>query len=361
MTVFPHMDGNQFPHIDNVNVNKYVNDFDYSLYNEPQMKLMLCAVPWDMGEAHIGNRTISGIGNVVYFETKEKRDEWFSSIPDDECLRFESKYKELHRDLYIDVPVPFDAAAKYNYLAVEYSLFANDNAPVMYETQNGVRKWFWFVREVEYLAPNTTRLHLLDDAWQTWIYDIQITGMMLERGHAPMFATTADAYLANPIDNNTYLLSEDVNYGNASIAKSSSEFVFNSKNMYAVIITTASTGSGWGTKSANTWHTPGIVSGYKIQGVPSYDAFAIKADRFNTFMNNVQENYPQFIQTIKAVAFISGDLLSFERSYTFAGVTCYDLNANYVQNDLCKITKDKFGYNPNYSDIENCTHTHIHI
>lgn len=351
MAVFPHMDGNQFPHIDNVDVNKYVNEFDYSLYNEPQMKLTLCAVPWDMGEAHVGNRTISGIGNVVYFETKEKRDEWFSNIPDDECLRFETKYKELHRDLLIDVPVPFDVAAKYNYLAVEYSLFANDNAPVMYETADGVRKWFWFVREVEYLAPNTTRLHLLDDAWQTWIYDVDITGMILERGHAPMFETSADEYLSNPIDHNANLLAEDVNYGEAVISKTSDEFIFNSGNMYAIIITTGSTGSNWGSKSANTWRTPALTIGYRIQGVPSYDAFAVKVSNFSEFMRNANNDYPQFIQTIKAVAFVSGDLLSFTRSYTFAGVTCYDLNANYVQNELCAITKDKFGYSPNYADI----------
>lgn len=351
MAVFPHIDGNQFPHIDNVDVNKYVNDFDYSLYNEPQMKLTLCAVPWDMGEAHIGNRTISGIGNVVYFETKEKRDEWFSNIPDEECLRFETKYKELHRDLLIDVPVPFDVAAKYNYLAVEYSLFANDNAPVMYETADGVRKWFWFVREVEYLAPNTTRLHLLDDAWQTWIYDVDITGMILERGHAPMFETSADEYLSNPIDHNANLLAEDVNYGEAVISKTSDEFVFNSGNMYAIIITTGSTGSSWGSKSTNTWRTPALTIGYRIQGVPSYDAFAVKVSNFSEFMRNANSDYPQFIQTIKAVAFVSGNLLSFTRSYTFAGVTCYDLNANYVQNELCSITKDKFGYSSNYADI----------
>ena len=164
---FPRMNNGSFPNIENVNVNQWVNDFDYSRYDYTQMKIMLCAVPWDMGEAHVGNHTISGIGNVVYFGSAEKRDEWFANIPDDECFRFETKYKELHRDKYIDVPVPFDIAAKYNYIAVEYELFANDDSPVEYENDSGVRKWFWFVREVEFLAPNATRLHLLDDAFQT--------------------------------------------------------------------------------------------------------------------------------------------------------------------------------------------------
>lgn len=351
MAVFPHMDGSQFPHLDNVNVNKYVNDFDYSRYDETQMKLTLCTVPWDMGEAHIGSRTISGIGNVVYFETKEKRDQWFASIPDNECLRFESKYKELHRDLYIDVPVPFDVAAKYNYLMVEYSLFANDGSPVMYETKDGVRKWFWFVREVEYLAPNTTRLHLLDDAWQTWIYDVDITGMMLERGHAPMFATTADEFLKDPIGNNANLLTEDVNYGNASLAKSSNEFIFNAANMYALVFTTANVKTSWGSKSANTWHTPGRGY-YRLQGVPSYYVFAVAADDFDTFIENCEDDIPQFLQTIKAIAFVSADIVDIDsESFEFADTNCYNVNAGYVQNDLIKLDKGLFGFDKKYQDI----------
>ena len=35
------------------------------------------SVSEDMGEAHIGARTISGIGNVAYFGSKENRDAWF--------------------------------------------------------------------------------------------------------------------------------------------------------------------------------------------------------------------------------------------------------------------------------------------
>ena len=181
-----------FPHLDNVDTYKYDNDLDYGRFNCTQMELLICKVPWDVGEAHVGQRTISGIGNVVYFCDEGKRDAWFEAIPDDECIRLETRFKELHRDQTIDVPLPFDVAAKYNYLAVRYNLFANDDSPLMYETDDGVRKWFWFIREVEFVAPNTTRLHLIDDAWQTWIYKVDVAGMVLERGHAPMFATTAD-------------------------------------------------------------------------------------------------------------------------------------------------------------------------
>ena len=352
MPEFPHFGGNDFPHLDNVNVNKWVNDFDYSRYDYTQMRITVCTVPWDMGEAHIGARTISGIGNVVYFESKAKRDKWFASIPDSDCFRFETKYKALHSDLYLDIPLPFDIASKYNYMMVEYSQFANDNSPVMYESADGHRKWFWFIREVEFLAPNTTRVHILADAWQTWIYDVDVTGMMLERGHAPMFATKVANYLANPIANNSNLLAPDVDFGSASIAKSSSEFVFNSDNMYALVFTTADVKASWGEKSDDTWHTPGKEY-YRLQGVPNYYVFAIPVAYFDDFIPNCNDDYPQFLQTIKCIAFVSSDLLTIdtENPFTFASTTCYNVNANYKQNELVKLTKSMFGYDSKYSDI----------
>lgn len=347
---FPRMNSGSFPNIDNVNVNQWINDFDYSRYDYTQMKITLCAVPWDMGEAHVGNRTISGIGNVVYFGSAEKRDEWFANIPDAECLRFETKYKELHRDKYIDVPVPFDIAAKYNYIAVEYELFANEANPVEYENNSGVRKWFWFVREVEFLAPNTTRLHLLDDAFQTWIYDVDISGMMLERGHAPMFQVSADEYLSNPIDNARWLLADDVNYGNDYIGKHESDFVFNDKNMLALIVTSADPLAWWGSKAQGNWRTPAKIN-YVLQGTLSHYAFVMKAGSFADWIVDVNSSYPQFVQTIKCVAFVSEKLIEKGTQFNFAGIRCFNVTANYKTNDLIELEKDMFGYGSHYENI----------
>lgn len=348
---FPNLKDSSFPNVGNVNVYQYQNDFDYARYDDVQMKVTVCAVPWDMGEAHIGARTISGIGNVVYFESKEKRDEWFANIPDNECYRFKTKYRALHRDLYIDVPLPFDVAARFNYVMVEYNLFANNDSPIQYENENGVRKWFWFAREVEYLAPNTTRLHLLDDAFQTWIYDVHITGMMLERGHAPMFSVDVDEYLADPLNNSEMLLAEDVNYGRDYISRSTHEFVFNAQNMYALFITTANISASWGTKAANTWETPGYEN-FQLQGVPAMYAFAIAVSSLSAFLVNVNTDYPQFVQTIKAIAFVSSDIVDVSSTYvTFASTHCYAVSAHYKTNELVKLDKESFGFKSRYSEL----------
>ena len=247
MPEFNYLNSNSdFPKIGNVNVYKYDNDFDYSRYDYTQMSLQICTVPWDMGEAHIGNRTISGIGNVVYFGSKEERDKWFDAIPNEQCYRFDTKFKELHKDLFIDVPIPYDMCAKHNYLRVKYNLLANDDSPVMYEGSDGLREWYWFIREVEFLAPNTTRLVLLPDAFQTWIYDVTVQGMVLERGHAPMFATRTDEYLQNPIENNMHLLTEDVNFSDSYQTKHIDACVLNSNDVYACIATTANPRADFG-------------------------------------------------------------------------------------------------------------------
>lgn len=349
---FPKLSHNQsgFPNLGNVDVYKYDNDFDYSRYDYTQMELMICTVPWDMGEVHIGNRTLSGVGNVVYFEDKKTRDEWFDAIPDDECYKFETKFKELHRDHVIDVPVPYDMCAHHNYLVVRYAMFANDDSPVQFEGENGLREWFWFIREVEFVAPNTTRLHLMEDAWQTWIYDVNVTGMLLERGHAPMFSVSVDKFLENPIDNCEYLLTDDVSFGEISQVKSIDVIELNSGNMMACFATTANPTGIWGTKGNNNWKVPASAY-YSNNGAPSVYVFAVNAANLNTFLTNITSSYPQFKQTVQGVFFASKSLLTLLTPFTFANTTCYPLNSERKTFNFDKITKSMFGYDPKYSGI----------
>lgn len=342
--------GSDFPHVSNIDVYKFDNDLDYARYDHTQMSLQICTVPWDVGEAHVGQRTISGIGNVVYFGDKAKRDSWFDAIPDNECYRFDTKFKELHREQVIDVPIPYDMCAKHNYLVVRYNLLANDDSPLQYENEDGKRDWFWFIREVEFLAPNTTRLHLLDDAFQTWIYDVNITNMILERGHAPMFHMRADDYLRNPIENNEYLLTEDVSFGDADNLKHTDVLSLNSDDVWACMATTANPLSDFGTKGADTWHTPASAH-YLSNGVPSTYVFAIEPSELNTFLANVTDLIPQFKQTIQGVFFASKALVRTTGAFIFANVNCNTVESSQVQMELCDLEKSQFGYPARYEDM----------
>ena len=360
---FPHLNDSAFPDLGSVDVYRYANEFDYTRYDSLQMSMQLCTVPWDMGEAHIGNRTISGIGNVVYFESKEERDAWFDAIPDTQCYRFETKFKELHRSNQIDVAIPFDVASKFNYLVVNYNLFANDDSPVSYETQNGLRRWFWFVREVEFIAPNTTKLHLMNDAWQTFIYDLNVAGMMLQRGHAPMATVSADEYLSDPLSHCTDLLAEDAVNDNAmSVGYAAGELIFNADNMKAVIITTANPVNGsFGTKAGGNWQTDGDRH-FVQDGIPAYCAFAVNASDLDTLIANIDSDYPQFIQTIKAICFISARMLTMGASFTFASVACNLISSGYKSNDILILDKEGFDYPAPYQNIAKLyTYPYAHI
>lgn len=354
MREFPHLDDTRFPDLDTVDVYKYRNDFDYARYDYTQMRITMCAVPWDMGEAHIGNRTISGIGNVVYFGSEAKRDAWFSAIPDSECIRFSTKYKDLHTQNYIDLPIPFDIACRYNYIAVEYSLFANDGSPVDYERDGGLRKWFWFIRECEFLGPNATRLHLLIDAWQTFIYSVEISGMMLERGHAPMAAMSATDYLADPISNCSLLLAPDEDFGEGTgRVRSTSSHIFNSDDTIAVFISSADVRNGtWGSKTGTSWETPGIDANTE-SGYPTFYLFGVAVSNLQSFISNMQSQVPQFAQTLKGIFFISQSLFAENPAqFTFCNTVCYALDPiGNADSELWQATKSAFGYPERYAEI----------
>ena len=354
MSRFPHLTANgnesDFPNIANVKTYEYDNKIDYSRFDNVQMNITLCKVPWDMGEAHVGNRTISGIGNVVWFGDKETRDKWFDDIPDSECYRFATKYKELHRDNSIVVPIPFDVAARYNYVAVEYEPFASSGDLLEYEGTSGLENWYWFVREVEFLAPNSTRLHLLNDAWQTFIYDMDIPYMMLERGHYGMARTSADSYLSNPILNNSFLLAPEMNEPEKPrIATETHAHVFNAGDMYAVIVTSSNPAGYWGSKAYGNWQVPSVQ--VYVGGVPSCYVFAVKTSDFQGFISNVSANYPQFLQTVQGVFFVSSELLDIQGAFRWAGTSCYWIHAYNKTANLHTLTKADFGYPAHYADI----------
>lgn len=364
---FPHLNDSPFPNARNVDVYKYKNEIDYSRFDHSQMEICVCNVPWDMGEAHIGARTIDGIGNVVYFETKEKRDAWFDAIPDDKCFRWETKYRELH-DGEIMIPLPFDIAARYNYVAIRYHLVANDESTLEYEKDGGLREWFYFIRSVEMVAPNTTKLVLMPDAWQTFIYDVTISNMILERGHAPMFATRADEYLKNPLKNSENLLAADVNYGELQRVTSIDAIELNHDDMYACFVLSCNPWEEWGdletdigTEGKTPWRTATTGRHITWGGVPNYRVVSLPATDLNGFFNDITDQVPQFKQNVKCVFFCSKKYLTFSKqsegvnddgSFQLAGHTLWDCSGGPVAIDeLLKIDKDKFDYPEKYADI----------
>lgn len=352
---YPHLDDSTFPNIENVDVYKYKNTFDYSKYDSAQMRVTICNVPWDVGIVHVGQAQITGIGNVVKFKDDAARDAWFDSLnivdspeladnEDVDGFTWVTKFKRFHAEGEIKVELPFDTCARFNYVYIEHVPYANESDFVNYETANGLRKWFYFIREFKAEAPNTTNITILRDTWQTYINRVNIPYMVLERGHAPFTKINTDKYLNNPVNNNEWLLTPDVNFGEAALVAHTDSFVFNDEDMYAVIVTSGYPLGDWNLK------TPAGYAYYK-NGIESMFAFAMPTNSLDNFLQNIDTSIPQFKQTIKCIFFASEKLLTIGEAFTFANITCYKVESSGKIFDFTKLSKEQFGYDEKYSNL----------
>ncbi len=223
---FPHLDDTQFPLLNNVNVYAYKNEFDYTRWIA-NTKVKLTNVLWN-----------SDYRDVVKFDTNIERDRWFNEHED----AYEVTLKTNHSippEGGIKLPIPYDVAVRYNYMVVDIPIMTSVNNPIEYEDiESGVRRWYFFVDEVSNRAPNTTMFNISLDVWTQFQNDIEINYLFLERGHAPVAATDVNTYLANPIENNDYLLTPDVTPTSASVVRKSKYIPFGSGEKWMCIATT---------------------------------------------------------------------------------------------------------------------------
>lgn len=169
---FPHLQDTQFPHLQNENVYAFKNTFDYSRWNENTI-VRLVNVLWD-----------SSLNDAPLFERDEERDAWFDALTEGYALRLETAARIVPEG-YVKLPLPYDVAARYNYLYVEVP-YATGDEFIEYEQEYGIRRWYFFIDRIEYGAPNSTHVYVTNDFWTTFQNDVEIKYMLLERGHAPL-------------------------------------------------------------------------------------------------------------------------------------------------------------------------------
>ena len=224
---FPHLADTQFPNLNNVNVYQFQNNFDYTRWNKKTV-IKLCNVLWN-----------SDYTDVVKWDTNEERDQWFDSL-DNYWVTNLNTDARIVPEGYVKLPIPYDVMARYNYLFIDMPIATSNSEMLDYETANGIRRWYFFIDNIQYLSPNATQVFLSLDVWTNFQNDIDITYMLLERGHAPVAASDVDEYLFDPISNNKYLLAPDVNFDNASITRSSDFIPFGNGEKYVCFASTCS-------------------------------------------------------------------------------------------------------------------------
>lgn len=374
---FPHIGNDSYPHLDNAHPFARTVPFDYGRYDYTAT-IKLCNVSWGMDYKH-----------VVNWQSAEARDSYFHKLSG-HVVDLSNGFTRTQTDS-VRVNVPYDVALTFNYVFMEVPQLTQDQ-PINHEASDGVRVICAWIQEAIYAAPSTTELVISVDYWTTYLPHLsQAVTLMLHRGHAPAYAITTDAYLANPRANNAHLLTPDVNFGVPDVVATSRLIDIANGAKYILLastipyqqiegLTLSGVESGSGSPASyydiatRMGHQLGVndyewhYGGYSYQGmrnptdyqstghaVPTYTyVYAIRASVANTALKTLSQRLPQFIKSIRGAFILPARAVDLSTtSYTIAGVTLYRVHTEPKMHDLAslKLTKSDFAYPTRYEDI----------
>lgn len=300
-----------FPNLDNVNVYKYDNTLDYSRF-KPTARLKMCNVPW-----------CGDYDNVVKFDDDAARDAWFDAL-EGETVNLDTMFN-IKPDGASKVPVPVTSAQGYNYLVVDLPRMTSDAQPLAYAAGDRKRRYCYFIQDAQQLSPNSTRLILTLDVWTTYINEMQFDYVLLERGHAPVAASSVTDYLANPRGNSAYLLSDDVNTGGEPYVETARAVKnYSAETQRACIATYADFKGDFGTAAAPK--VPAI-SEPDTSGVLAPRVYSVAVGDLQPFLRALEVNAPWMKSTVLGVFFAPSDLLTQSGPFTLWGVSITALDA----------------------------------
>ena len=369
---FPHLSDTQFPHVDNIDVYKYQNNFQYERW-QGKVSFKLLNVLWN-----------SNYADVPYFDTDAKRDEWFDS-QHGYVGTLESLFNNTPENT-VKIPIPYNDAYNYNYLVVDMPMQTSEAQPINYENKNiRVKRWFYFIEDMVQTAPSTTELYLAVDYWTTFINSVEIPYLMLERGHAPMSETTVEQFLANPIANNEYLLADDFNYGKTDVIQTSTYVPIGNGTKYVLFCAPYESSdfalfdsveySGNSTPPTysdinNRWGYQLQVNDYEWKyGDTDYSGanlpiknqnqdgllngckcYAIEGRNAKAFFNYCAKYCVHFLHGIQAMFILDESLFTKDNSISFKGYTLYEVSKKNVDLNVT-FNKAQFGFENRYANI----------
>lgn len=317
-----------FPNLDSVDVYRYDNTLDYSRF-KPTARLKMCNVPW-----------CGQYDDVVKFDDDAARDAWFDSL-EGEVINLETMFN-VKPDGASKVPVPVTSAQGYNYLVVDLPRMTSDAQPLAYADGERKRRHFYFIQDAQQLSPNSTRLILTLDVWTTYINEMRFDYVLLERGHAPVAASSVADYLANPRDNSAYLLSDDVNTGGEPyVERARAVKNYSAETQRACIATYADLQGDLGTASAPK--VPAI-SEPATSGILAPRVYSVAVGDLQPFLRALEASAPWMKSTVLGVFFAPSDLLTQSAPFALWGVSVTILNAVQKIETFMRPGVEDFGY-----------------
>lgn len=339
----------EYPGIpDGGSINGWTSYFDYRVWT-PNTSVVLTNVPWD-----------SAYRNIVQFGTIEERDAYFASRS--------SNYRvELNGMVYlryaepIRINVPFSIANQFNYIVVE-----NKEQPVLSNAWGaGVPKaqpdvFYYFITDIQYIAPNTTQLNIQLDVWTTYFDRITFGLCYVNKGHIGIANENSTIY--NTAD---YLLEpEGLNYGDEyetvyqkwfSFVNDNPEGVvnpFDNNNYWVFIQSTASLTADPGTQENAVVTT---AHGMIVDGIPGgCDCYAVDYENFTKLMSYLSD-YPWVSQCISNITMIPRKLIGEPKNLIKIGNVDAYLLSSFEENEAFSLNmhgwRTKFNYPERYSHL----------
>lgn len=136
--------------------------FDYAVWTA-NTTVTLANVPWN-----------SDYRDIVRFANPAALDNYITNLAGPVITTTGMTYAAMGRPITLDLP--HNRVNRFNYLR------AYNPAQPVTGGDTG-RAYYYFITDVQYVAPNTTRLMLQLDVWQTFGYDVTFGNCYIERGH----------------------------------------------------------------------------------------------------------------------------------------------------------------------------------
>jgi hypothetical protein len=366
-------------------VYQYQNDFAYSRWPK-NVKINVLNVKWN-----------SDYKDVPAFQSVQARDSWLDAHASlEDSFTLPTMMRNVF-DGYVSLPIPYAVMSRYNYVFVDLPIATSAAEPIAHESASGVRRYCYFVEDIQQAAPSTTKCRVTLDAWTTYINDLQVPYMQLERGHAPMAAAANVAdYLRDPLSHTSHLLADDVSFDDATVARRSHLIDFGGSEKWVLFATTAAPAdlaslvdAPTGSATPATFYDVDQRDGYQL-GVSGYDwkfgrdystqrtparpwqseggsvpngysVYAIKATEATLFFNDVAVRCPAFLSTIGGCFVLGAALFGRGTARSILGHVVYDVIEQTASVDV-DLVKSDFEYPAEYDALTKLyTYPYAHL
>lgn len=296
----------------------YRNTFNYTLWVEGT-RVRLYSVDWD------------GERDAPYWETADARDAWFDAQTPVGGVTLETTARADHGT--VRIPVPYDVCATANYMRVTMPAY-----PVANESDTGLRDWYYYIEDINYLSPSATEITLTPDWWTTCVGRVTVRRVRLAQGHwAVDNSATPSEYCESPMNHTTNLMDNEGDYSPLTVMRMlfADQFNKNATGLYAVVDFGAANPYGdytSGVPAAGATSTGGLMGGSMV---------ATPAENLITLLDGIPDG---LILCAKAVWIVPSKFLTLGMSHTLGGVTVYELVGGAVVTNTIDVTPDSWDY-----------------